>query len=393
MSKPQVMLVDDEPNVLSAIKRTIGRHYSLDLCVGGEDALAKIRQGARPPVVITDMRMPGMSGVEFVRAARKLIRDSMFIMLTGNADQQTAIDAINEGQVFRFLNKPCDSQVLEKTIQASLRQHQLITAERTLLRETLAGSTKLLMEAAACSSPDLERLTADVRETVRRLSGHLLGEVPWSISVASSLFAIGFVTLPRTDAQVILDDSVLNRVAESGAKLLRHIPRLETVASMIRQQRSFIIMADPLDPSKESHTEALGASLLRFAVDHNRFLTRVREHGTDGAAREMLEQSHDRRILSAARAVLADWDLASDQEHPSLRLELSPRELRIGDRLCVAAQTKDGVLLLPARQELSAFMIERLRNFARAGLLESQVITIERAGSKDAGQQADAAAA
>ena len=84
-------------------------------------------------VVVSDMRMPGMDGVEFLAWARAQHPDTVRIMLTGNADQGTAMAAVNKGAIFRFLTKPCDPELFGQTLDQAVRQHQLLTAEQSLL--------------------------------------------------------------------------------------------------------------------------------------------------------------------------------------------------------------------------------------------------------------------
>src|SRR5438552_1794684 len=86
--------------------------FSIDTALGGEPALALIASQGRYAVIVTDMQMPGMDGVEFLMQARQKAPDTVRLMLTGNADQKTAVEAMNKGHVFQFLNKPCPPEML-----------------------------------------------------------------------------------------------------------------------------------------------------------------------------------------------------------------------------------------------------------------------------------------
>lgn len=107
MSK-KVLLVDDEENVLLAYTRVLRRRFQLQVALGGADALLVLQRDGPFAVIVSDMRMPGMDGVELLSQVKQLAPDSTRIMLTGNADQATAMDAVNHGAIFRFLTKPCD---------------------------------------------------------------------------------------------------------------------------------------------------------------------------------------------------------------------------------------------------------------------------------------------
>ena len=141
----KILLVDDEPNVLDGYRRTLGREFTLETAVGGQEALGLI--GEKPyAVVVSDMRMPGMDGVQLLSRIKASSPDTIRVMLTGHADMETAINAINEGSIFRFLNKPTTKEMMAKTLTAALVQHRLVTAEKQLLEQTLSGALQVLTE-------------------------------------------------------------------------------------------------------------------------------------------------------------------------------------------------------------------------------------------------------
>lgn len=199
MSKPRIMMVDDEANVLSAYRRSIGRTFELSTFERGADALAELNNNTTYPVIVTDMRMPEMDGLQFVNEARKLTKQSVFVMLTGNADQQTAIDAINKGEVFRFLNKPCDGDLLTSTINTCLRQYELQRAEQELLRDTLTGSVRLMHELIAITNPLIAERSKRVRSIAVALLKQLGQPGETMVSLAGSFSCIGLLPLQVTD--------------------------------------------------------------------------------------------------------------------------------------------------------------------------------------------------
>jgi len=120
--RPAVLLVDDEPNLLAALRRQLFLRYDVTTCESGAEGLQRL---AEKPfvVVVSDMRMPGMDGAEFLRRARALAPNTTRVLLTGQTDVDAAIAAINDGQIFRFLNKPCSPDVLEKCLQDAVVRH------------------------------------------------------------------------------------------------------------------------------------------------------------------------------------------------------------------------------------------------------------------------------
>ena len=153
----KILLVDDDPNLLSALQRQLRKRFDLTTAQGGEEALAAVRAAAerREPfaVVLSDMRMPGMDGIEVLKQVKDIAPETVRMMLTGNADQQTAIAAINEGSILRFYTKPCPAEQLVAGLAAGVEQYRLVTAERDLFEKTLAGSIKVLADVVSMNDP------------------------------------------------------------------------------------------------------------------------------------------------------------------------------------------------------------------------------------------------
>jgi len=143
---PKVLLVDDEPNVLSAYRRHLGRRFDIATAAGGAEALEYLDRTDGVGVIISDMRMPTMDGVQLLGAVARRWPDIVRIMLTGNADQQTAIKAVNEGAVFRFLTKPSSPDVVAGTIDEALKRFAAIVAEREQLARADATANDLVRE-------------------------------------------------------------------------------------------------------------------------------------------------------------------------------------------------------------------------------------------------------
>ena len=193
----KILFVDDEPNVLAGIQRQLRKQFEVETAPGPlAEGLAALKNGADYSVVVADMRMPVMNGVEFLTKVKVQAPEVVRMMLTGNADQTTAIEAINEGNIFRFLNKPCTTEKMIEALLAGVRQHELITAERELLEKTLKGSVRVLSEILAMTDPESSVHTETVRDHVRRMAAHLkLGNI-WQLEVAVLLSCIGQVTIP-----------------------------------------------------------------------------------------------------------------------------------------------------------------------------------------------------
>src|SRR4030067_3783918 len=149
----KILFVDDDPNILSAYQRQLRKQFTVDTALGGDLGLTAIANHGPYSVIVADMGMPGMNGVQFLSKVKEIAPDSVRMMLTGNADQHTAMSAINEGNIFRFLTKPCQPEVITKVLTAGIEQYRLVTAEKDLLEKTLNGRVKGLNDTLAIVNP------------------------------------------------------------------------------------------------------------------------------------------------------------------------------------------------------------------------------------------------
>ena len=121
----KILFVDDEQNLLDAMRRQFRGRFDVSTALGGHEGLRTLKAEGPFAVIVTDYKMPLMNGLEFLERSREISPDSVRIMLTGYAEHQTAIDAVEKGHVFHFLTKPCDSDTLSEALTAALELHQL----------------------------------------------------------------------------------------------------------------------------------------------------------------------------------------------------------------------------------------------------------------------------
>src|SRR5437016_3260816 len=183
----KILCVDDEANVLEACQRNLRKRFSIDTALGGEPALALMASQGPYAVVVADMQMPGMDGVQFLTRVRQQAPDTVRIMLTGNADQQTAVAAVNQGQIYQFLNKPCPPEMLALALENGIKQYRLITAERELLENTLNGCIKMLTEVLGSAEPHSFGRGEVLRDYMRAFAEHLKITQTWDLELAAML--------------------------------------------------------------------------------------------------------------------------------------------------------------------------------------------------------------
>lgn len=192
----KILFVDDEENVLSAYTRVLRKRFLIETALGGAEALERLGTSGPFAVIVSDMRMPEMDGVQLLAKVREISPDTIRIMLTGNADQQTATDAVNKGAIFRFLTKPCEAETLGSVLQAALRQYRLVTAEKELVEQTLRGAIAMLVELLSLLDPESFGRSQRLAELSERVGLAMGLDEPWYLGVASVLCQIGVLTVP-----------------------------------------------------------------------------------------------------------------------------------------------------------------------------------------------------
>ncbi|WP_421903663.1 SpoIIE family protein phosphatase [Maridesulfovibrio sp.] len=141
--KPRILFVDDDPNILTSFRSLLRKEFKIDTADHPEKGLALFKENGPYPVVVSDLKMPDMNGLEFLAEIEKLDEDAIGIILTGHADIKAALTALNQGHVFRFLTKPAERDTITNVINAGLEQHKLITGNKEkarIIKEDLAAA-------------------------------------------------------------------------------------------------------------------------------------------------------------------------------------------------------------------------------------------------------------
>lgn len=367
----RILCVDDDEHVLAGFQRHLRRRFILDVAASGAPALRLVDESGPYAVVMADMRMPGMDGIALLSAVAERSPDTVRIMLTGNADQQTAIDAVNKGRIFRFLSKPCPPDALVAVLEEGLQQYRMVTAERELLERTLNGSVALLTDVLTLMEPEACGRGRLLRVTMGRFAEALGVASRWDLEMAAMLSQLGRVTLPPGLLAKLRDDSALTgaeqdlvtRIPELGSNLLARIPRLEPVARIVLyQDKRFDGAGFPLDDVKGEDLP-IGSRILKLVADLDRLeaggLSRAR------AWERLLQRKgwYDPGVMATATTCLdlGEPCLAVEMETDRLvRLE----DLHTGSLLLEDVLTSEGSLIVKSDTAVTPPLLERLRNFA-----------------------------
>lgn len=252
-NEARVLLVDDEPLVLDGLRRSVYKEFDADLAGGAEEGLAKLRKGGPYPVVVSDMRMPGMDGAQFLAIVRTLSPDSIRVMLTGCSDTETAVRAVNEGQIFRFLTKPVTPNTLLAALRACVAQYHAARLEKDRLKITIEALEQLdvgTLTALARAIDAKSAWTAGHSERVTDLAlkmGQAMGLPAKSLAImhrGGLLHDIGKIGTPPTvlDKPGRLDPEemqIMRDHVKIGVRILEPIPCFREALPMVAQHHEW----------------------------------------------------------------------------------------------------------------------------------------------------------
>jgi response regulator RpfG family c-di-GMP phosphodiesterase len=362
----QILLVDDEPNVLESIQRQLRNRFEVKTAQSGDEALDILKAHGPFTIIVSDMRMPGMDGVQLLSRVKDMYPDTVRIMLTGNADQETAVEAVNAGQIFRFLSKPCSTATLATALSLGVRQYKLIMAEKELLNETLKGSMKVLSELLSQSNATVFGAGSRIKDLVVRLCEQLQLTNSWQYEIAALMSQVGCITLPadilhKLYAGVELspdERQMYGQHPEVGRKLFTHIPRMEVVADMIGMQLHSMHEYEDKTVSIADDEACRGAQMLKVAIDYDLFSYQGLSHQNILLKMKKMQGVYNQEILDA----LGEIKIKTVQGKV---VNLKVKDIQTGMVAEEDVFANNGVLIIPRGQVVTWPILQGLDNFSK----------------------------
>jgi putative two-component system response regulator len=255
-NKHKVLLIDDEAANLRLLRRVLGDDYETFAAQSGQEGL-EILKDENVALIITDQRMPGMSGVQVLEASQKIRPDAIKILLTGYTDIQALIDAINSGNVYKYIQKPWDAEDLKLTVKRALETFDLRQRNQQLVLQLQGALSQLEMSSMATIRALADALDAKCDYTsghslrVSRYAvtiGHRIGlaeDEMRDLEIAGILHDIGKIGVPesvlwkpsRLDPE---EQSIMSIHPVRSAQMVADIPFLQRAALWMRHHHEYL---------------------------------------------------------------------------------------------------------------------------------------------------------
>lgn len=379
---PRVLCVDDEERVVQGLVPHLRKEYDVHTALSGAEGLQVLREMGGAAVVISDMRMPGMDGATFLHHVMQFFPDATRMLLTGEPGRDSAIAAVNKAQIFRFLAKPCPPAELKAAVEAGVLQHRAVTTERTVLKETLVGCIRTLVDVLAITNPVAFGRASRIKRLAVDFARRLGREHFWQLEAAATLSQIGYLSLPGDLVEKLYYGEPLTaeeRILVSGApevarRLLGNIPRLEPVGEIL----TALSASDTELQQLGEGAVGVGSRILALVTDYYGLCSQGQ---TVSAA---IERLRTRGARYGANLVEQFAEYVGPQEDPqkSRTRKVALRTVRPGMIIQQDVRTAMGTLLVPSGFEVTEAFLERMRHFGPDLLSELVAVDEESAAGE-----------
>jgi CheY-like chemotaxis protein len=362
-AKPKVLLVDDEPRVIETLAQLLRREFDIRTASVPQDALRILNEINDLAVIVSDMRMPGMDGATLLHQVMVRRPDVARILLTGEAGREGAIRAVNEGQILRFLTKPCPAEELKAAIDAGVVQHRLIHAERGVLQETLIGCIKALMEVLAVANPVAFGRAERIRKIAARCAERFNCTDYWQLEAAAMLSQLGYITVPEATLEKMYEGQPLtpgeqqkvDTVPDFANKLLEHIPRLEPVIQVLAALK----YSDEQVARLGDGTIGLATRILGAVIEYESLLATGKSRDQIFVELHKKSGRYGEKLIMQLDDCIGQKERAPAGRAPQER-ELLLRDATPGCRLLTELRTDNGTLLVPLNFEITKTLLDRI---------------------------------
>jgi response regulator RpfG family c-di-GMP phosphodiesterase len=372
--RPRVLCVDDEARVVEGLVLHLRKDYDVHTALGGDEALKSLRKMGGAAVVVSDMRMPGMDGATLLHHVMTFYPDTTRILLTGEPGRDAAMNAVNKAHIFRFLTKPCPPEQLKTAVEAGVMQYRVLNAEKSILKETLIGCIKALIDVLSIANPVAFGRASRVKRLAMDFADSMRCTDYWQLEAAAMLSQIGYLSLPPQlveklyfGEQLTTEEKTLaSGIPDVAMALLENIPRLDPVIQILAALK----WTDEQVARLGDGTIGLGVRILGLVLEYDVLVTQG--HSVDVAIQTL------RRLAPRYTEELIEQfgkHLGAGSGKNEARV-IPLKAVQPGMVIMQDVRTHLGTLLVPRGFEVTSLFIERSHNFGPELLAESVKVMI-----------------
>ncbi|HAU59492.1 MAG TPA: hypothetical protein DHU78_01625 [Opitutae bacterium] len=356
----KILCVDDEESILRGFQLNLRKDFELHLASNGKEGLEVFEREKGFALVLSDMRMPEMDGATMLSEIKKVDHEVVTVLLTGHTDFESAIAAVNEGNVFRMLSKPCPPETLIKVLKDGLNQHDLITSKRILLDQTLRGAVDALAQSLSTAKPLFFGRAQRVRRVAKEIGDMMQIPHTWRLDVASVFSQLAYISIPESVSEDVYHNRklspevkrIIQNLPEDTQRIINKIPGLEEVGEILSK----------LDVQHRFETDdgsgvRTAASILKVALDYDYYEQQGHDKNLIVQTLNSRKNDYDPKVTG----ILSQLLLVAEQ---SFRLDEVPiKRLEVGMRLAQDLRLDDGFLVASSGADIDLQLLKVIRNY------------------------------
>jgi CheY-like chemotaxis protein len=359
--RPRVLCVDDESRVVEGLVLHLRKDYEVHTASSGDEGLKVLKKSGGASVVISDMRMPGMDGATFLHHVLTFYPDTTRILLTGEPGRDAAISAVNNARVFRFLAKPCPPDQLRTAVEEGVIQNRMVRAERTILKETMIGCIKALVDVLSMANPVAFGRASRVKRMAMGLATILKCTDYWQLEAAAMLSQIGYLSLPAPlleklyygEPLTATEQTFADGVPDVAMSLLEHIPRLDPVVQIL----AALNWSDEALARLGDGTIGLATRILGLVLEYD--ILNTQGHSVDVAIQTLRRRAP--RYTAELIETFGKGLGAGTGRNEARQIPL--KSVQPGMLIAQDIRTQMGTLLVPRGFEVTPMFLDRSRSF------------------------------
>lgn len=383
----KVLCVDKGQKNLAALVQVLAGQFEVATATSASKALEILENNGPFAVIISDMRMPDMDGGKFLNQVKQIFPDITCLLLTSNTDIETALTAINDGNIFRLILKPYSNDILLNHVRAAVNHYELCLAKKQLEEKTIKGLAQVLMDMISIVSPKFTSNMRIIQSQLISLAQAVGIESVWQLEIAIILSKIGYIAIPRQILAKIqankplsnIEKNLITKVPKIGHDLIAKIHRLEYVAKIILyQNKNFDGSGFPVD-GITGEAIPMASRVLKILLDLSELQTKqLNVH----KCLEIMKNSsgkYDPKVLKTI-----EWFFSFSEHIPILYgddtkrcVQVSIKDLITGDKLLENIVDEHGVVILSKDEIITVPHIERL-NVCSEFIIFKEPIIVER---------------